>query len=277
MSAEVLYPMDELSDLLGGITEGVEVVLLFTPGGSTYERFAASRFDIVVAAPTNSHDADRFVRLPVQFNELRDRFRFGIEGAIQNEYVGDDETLVCAARLYGDDIDTVTRVRTSSFERAGVYDLFVDSRAKPGVIRDVLNVTIELGKKGQKGSQVGALFVVGDAGHVMNGSRALSYNPFEKSHVDVGDPIVNVMLKEFSRLDGAFVISDSGKIVSAYRYLEPSTEGVEIPKGLGARHMAAGAITRATEAVAIVLSESDGLIRAFKEGTLMFELDPEDY
>jgi len=76
--------MDELSDLLGGITEGVEVVLLFTPGGSTYERFAASRFDIVVAAPTNSHDADRFVRLPVQFNELRDRFRFGIEGAIQN-------------------------------------------------------------------------------------------------------------------------------------------------------------------------------------------------
>jgi DNA integrity scanning protein DisA with diadenylate cyclase activity len=85
------------------------------------------------------------------------------------------------------------------------------------------------------------------------------------------------MLKEFSRLDGAFVISDSGKIVSAYRYLEPSTEGVEIPKGLGARHMAAGAITRATEAVAIVLSESDGLIRAFKEGTLMFELDPEDY
>jgi len=112
---------------------------------------------------------------------------------------------------------------------------------------------------------------------VMNKSRPLSYNPFEKSHVHVGDPIVNVMLKEFSRLDGAFVISDSGKIVSAYRYLEPSAAGVDIPKGLGARHMAAGAITRDTNAVAIVLSESDGMVRAFKAGELVLELDPEEY
>jgi diadenylate cyclase len=112
---------------------------------------------------------------------------------------------------------------------------------------------------------------------VMNKSRPLSYNPFEKSHVHVGDPIVNVMLKEFSRLDGAFVVSDSGKIVSAYRYLEPSAEGVDIPKGLGARHMAGGAITRDTNAVAIVLSESDGMVRAFKRGDLVLEIDPEEY
>ncbi len=109
------------------------------------------------------------------------------------------------------------------------------------------------------------------------GIRPLSYNPFEKSHVHVGDPIVNVMLKEFSRLDGAFVISDSGKIVSAYRYLEPSAEGIDIPKGLGARHMAGGAITRDTNATAIVLSESDGLVRAFKGGELILELDPEEH
>jgi DNA integrity scanning protein DisA with diadenylate cyclase activity len=124
---------------------------------------------------------------------------------------------------------------------------------------------------------VGALFVVGDAGKVMNKSRPLSYNPFEKSHVNVGDSIVNVMLKEFSRLDGAFVISDSGKIVSAYRYLEPSAEGTDIPKGLGTRHLAAASITRDTNAVAIVLSESDGLVRAFKGGDLRLELDPEAY
>jgi diadenylate cyclase len=181
------------------------------------------------------------------------------------------------AKVFADSVDTVTRVRTSEFDRSGVYDLFVYSRAEPTVIRDVLEVAIELGKKGQKGKPVGALFVVGDAGKVMNKSRPLSYNPFEKSHVHVGDPIVNVMLKEFSRLDGAFVISDSGKIVSSYRYLEPSAEGVDIPKGLGARHMAAGAITRDTNAVGIVLSESDGLVRAFKAGELILELDPEAY
>ena len=50
----------------------------------------------------------------------------------------------------------------------------------------------------------------------MNSSRSLSYNPFDQFHVHAGDPIVSVMLKEFSRLDGAFVISDAGKIVSTY-------------------------------------------------------------
>jgi len=41
--------------------------------------------------------------------------------------------------------------------------------------------------------------------------------------------------------------------------------------------MAAGAITQDTNATAIVLSESDGMVRAFKAGELIFELDPEEY
>jgi DNA integrity scanning protein DisA with diadenylate cyclase activity len=269
--------MTDLSDLLGAIVDGVDAVVLFSPSGSFYERFTDLDLPVVVVGVEDAVGAERFVELPLEFGELSDRLRFGIEGAIQQGLLEGDAVVACAAKVFGDEVDSVTRVRADQFERSGVYDLFVDSRAEPSVIRDVLEVTIELGKKGQKGKQVGALFVVGDAGKVMNKSRPLSYNPFEKSHVHVGDPIVNVMLKEFSRLDGAFVISDSGKIVSAYRYLEPSAEGVDIPKGLGARHMAAGAITRDTNAVAIVLSESDGLVRAFKGGELVLELDPEDY
>ncbi len=41
--------------------------------------------------------------------------------------------------------------------------------------------------------------------------------------------------------------------------------------------MAAASITRDTNAVSIVLSESDGLVRAFKGGELLLELDPEAY
>jgi len=177
------------------------------------------------------------------------------------ELVSEGDEVVCIASVFDGGSDAVIRVTVDETVHTGIYDLFVNSRAEPSVIRDVFEVAIELGQKGQKGKPVGALFVVGDAGKVMNKSRPLSYNPFEKSHVHVGDPIVNVMLKEFSRLDGAFVVSDSGKIVSAYRYLEPGAEGVDIPKGLGARHMAGGAITRDTNATAIVLSESDGLVR----------------
>ena len=271
--------MADLSELLGDIVEDADAVFLFTPSGSYYDRFADidSGVEVVVVAPENTVGADEFVALPMDFDNVRDRIRFGVEGAMDHGYVEDGDVVACTASMFEESTDTVTRARASDSMHSGVYDLFANSRADSGVIRDVFEVAIELGKKGQKGKPVGALFVVGDAGKVMNKSRPLSYNPFEKSHVHVGDPIVNVMLKEFSRLDGAFVISDSGKLVSAYRYLEPSAEGVDIPKGLGARHMAAGAITRETNATAIVLSESDGLVRAFKGGELVLELDPEEY
>ena len=269
--------MSQLGDLLDDIVSDIDRAFLFSPSGSLYQAFRDADEPVVVISTSNSVDADQYVELPIEFENIREQIRFGLEGALNNGFVEEGDQIACALALFSDDIDTITRIRAGEFERSGVYDLFVNSRADPEVIRNVLEVAIELGKKGQKGKRVGALFVVGDAGKVMNKSRPLSYNPFEKSHVHVGDPIVDVMLKEFSRLDGAFVISDSGKIVSAYRYLEPAAEGVDIPKGLGARHMAAGAITRDTNAVAVVLSESDGMVRAFSGGEIILELDPEEY
>jgi len=268
--------MSSLSAVLSEFASDVDAVFLFSPSRGFYESFEEIE-NLVVVAPENTVDAPEFVELPLEFDNVRDRIRFGIEGAMGDEIVDEGDTAACIASVFDDDSDSLIRVRVEESMRSGIYDLFTNSRADPSVIRDVFEVAIELGKKGQKGKPVGALFVVGDAGKVMNKSRPLSYNPFEKSHVHVGDPIVNVMLKEFSRLDGAFVISDSGKLVSAYRYLEPGAEGVDMPKGLGTRHMAGGAITRDTNATAIVLSESDGLIRAFKGGKLILEIDPEEY
>ncbi|QLK26859.1 DUF5912 domain-containing protein [Natrinema zhouii] len=270
--------MAGLDDVFGDIFASVDAVVLFSPSGSYYERFmAVEDLDVVVVGTENAVGAETFVELPLEFEDISERIRFGLEGALEQGVIEDGDELACATSVFGDGIDTVSRVRADAESHTGIYDIFAKSRADPEVVKAVLELAIELGQKGQKGKPVGALFIVGDAGKVMNKSRPLSYNPFEKSHVHVGDPIVNVMLKEFSRLDGAFIISDAGKIVSAYRYLEPSAEGVDIPKGLGARHMAGGAITRDTNAIAIVLSESDGLVRAFKGGELILEVDPEAY
>ncbi|MFC6764093.1 hypothetical protein CP556_13960 [Natrinema sp. CBA1119] len=270
--------MAGIDDVFGDLFASVDAVVLFSPSGSYYERFVAVEdLDVVVVGTENAVGAETFVELPLEFEDISERIRFGLEGALEQGVIEDGDELACATSVFGDGIDTVSRVRADAENHTGIYDIFAKSRADPEVVKAVLELAIELGQKGQKGKPVGALFVVGDAGKVMNKSRPLSYNPFEKSHVHVGDPIVNVMLKEFSRLDGAFIISDAGKIVSAYRYLEPSAEGVDIPKGLGARHMAGGAITRDTNAIAIVLSESDGLVRAFKGGELILEVDPEAY
>ncbi|MFA9416604.1 diadenylate cyclase DacZ [Natrinema sp. HArc-T2] len=270
--------MAGLDDVFGDLFASVDAVALFSPSGSYYEQVAAVEdLNVIVVGTENAVGAETFVELPLEFEEITERIRFGLEGALEQDVIEDGDELLCATSVFSDGIDTISRVRADAETHTGIYDLFSKSRAEPEVVKAVLELAIELGQKGQKGKPVGALFVVGDAGKVMNKSRPLSYNPFEKSHVHVGDPIVNVMLKEFSRLDGAFVISDAGKIVSAYRYLEPSAEGVDIPKGLGARHMAGGAITRDTNAIAIVLSESDGLVRAFKGGELILEVDPEAY
>ena len=269
--------MTELRDLFEGVVADGDAVFLFSPSAAEFDRFEDAEAHVVVVGPENAVGAADFVELPIEFTDLEGRIRFGVEGALEQELIAEDDEVICVGGFMGGNGNAIARVQTTDFSPSGVYDLFVNSRAEPGVVKDVFEVAVGLGKKGQKGKPVGALFVVGDAGKVMNKSRPLSYNPFEKSHVHVGDPIVNVMLKEFSRLDGAFVISDAGKIVSAYRYLEPSAEGVDIPKGLGARHMAGGAITRDTNATAIVLSESDGLVRAFKGGELVLEIDPEEY
>ncbi|MDZ7850596.1 MAG: diadenylate cyclase DacZ [Halodesulfurarchaeum sp.] len=269
--------MVELCALLDDIVADPDALFLFSPTGSQYDDASSvEEMPVVVVGTENEVEATEFVEVPLAFDSVKDYIYFALEGAADQELVEPGDEVLAVLSLIDDGRDMISRVRVKEGTH-GIYDLFTDSRADPDVLRDAFDVAIELGRKGQKGKPVGALFVVGDAGNVMNKSRPLSYNPFEKSHVHVGDPIVNVMLKEFSRLDGAFVVSDSGKIVSAYRYLEPSAEGVDIPKGLGARHMAAGAITRDTGAVAIALSESDGMVRAFKGGDLVLELDPEEY
>lgn len=270
--------MTDVSGALADLIEGIDILSLFSPSASRFDRVKdIDEVTIVLVDTDNGHNAENFVELPLEFGDIRDQVRFGIEGGMQAGYIEDGDVVLCLLPVFNSEPDTLTRVRATEAMQTGIYDLFVNSRPEPGVVRDVLSLVIELGKKGQKGQPVGALFVVGDAGKVMNKSRPLSYNPFEKSHVHVGDSIVNVMLKEFSRLDGAFVISDEGVIVSAYRYLEPSAEGIDIPKGLGTRHMAAAAITRDTNAVSVVLSESDGLVRAFKGGDIVLELDPEEH
>ena len=271
---------------MGGILEMVEsfiskdqVRVLFYPSVAEYEK-CVENIDgrVVVVGRENVWGAEAFVELPLEFEDVKEKIRFGLEGAIRNGMISDGDEAVCISKLFSNELDSFMRIRVEESQlNSGIYAFFLSSKSGAGVIRDVLELVIELGRKGQNGEPVGALFTVGDAGKVMNKSCPLSYNPFEKSHVHVGDSIVNVMLKEFSRLDGAFVISDEGKIVSAYRYLEGSSDGLNIPKGLGTRHMAGAAITKDTSAVSIVLSESDGLIRCFKSGELVLEIDPEAY
>ena len=81
-------------------------------------------------------------------------------------------------------------------------------------------------------------------------------------------------IKELAQLDGGFIVSDDGTVESACRYFESSLDEIEPQLGLGTRHIAAASITRATTAIAVVISESS-VVRVFHDGHLATEILPE--
>lgn len=147
----------------------------------------------------------------------------------------------------------------------------------PTVLQSVLELVVELAREGREGRKIGTLFTVGDEEHVLRYSRPLILDPLFGHPAKlkrIENPDMRETAKELAQLDGAFVVSDDGVIVSAARYLEAPAKGVELPLGLGARHMAAAAMSLYTNAVAIVVSASS-VVRVFDDGEIVGEILPE--
>lgn len=121
--------------------------------------------------------------------------------------------------------------------------------------------------------RMGALFVVGDEEEVLKKSRPLILDPvanYPKDVKDIRDANIQGTMKELAKLDGAFVISNDGYVISAARHIE--SRNIDIPMGFGTRHMAAASISKETDAVAVVVSERDSVVRVFDDGELIGEI-----
>jgi diadenylate cyclase len=101
-------------------------------------------------------------------------------------------------------------------------------------------------------------------------------NPF-RGYLDeeknVLDPSLGETLKEFSTIDGAFVVRGDGVILSAGTFLKPERASAGLPSGLGARHAAAAAVTAGSAALAVVVSQSTGAVSLFKGGVRVLALE----
>jgi diadenylate cyclase len=146
----------------------------------------------------------------------------------------------------------------------------------PTVFERVLTLAGELGVEGREGRPVGTLFVIGDSDQVLAHSHQLVINPFHgypENERNILDPRLEETIKEFSAIDGAFVIRGDGVILAAGRYLAPRSKLDEkLPQGLGTRHQAAAGITTTTQAIALCISQSTGTVAIFKEGRLITDI-----
>ena len=149
----------------------------------------------------------------------------------------------------------------------------VDTR----VLEEVVALAVEIAREGREGRKIGTLFVVGDSEAVLKHSRPMILDPlYGHSHESkrIADPDVRETLKELAQLDGAFVVSDEGVVLSAARYIDAVSNHLEVPLGLGSRHVAAASVSSRTDAVAVVVSESS-TVRMFDDGGLVAEIVPE--
>ena len=141
------------------------------------------------------------------------------------------------------------------------------------VIERILAIAAELAVEGREGRPVGSLFVVGDTDNVNRMVTPLVLNPFhghKEEDRNILNPFMHETIKEFSSLDGAFIIRGDGVVETAGSLVHaPSDSYRNMPSGLGSRHSAASAISKATECICIVVSASGGQVSLFRNGVLL--------
>src|SRR5438552_4706914 len=147
----------------------------------------------------------------------------------------------------------------------------------PDILDPLIELAVEIAREGREGRRVGTVFTLGDEQAVLAKSRSLILDPLlghPESSRHISNPSLRGTIKELAQLDGAFVVSGSGVVLSACRYLAAIAADLEVPLGLGSRHIAAATMSAATSAVAIVISESS-VVRLFCHGKLVEEIIPE--
>jgi DNA integrity scanning protein DisA with diadenylate cyclase activity len=147
----------------------------------------------------------------------------------------------------------------------------------PEVLESLLQLAVEIAREGREGRRIGTLFMLGDEDAVLAMSRSLILDPLS-GHPQAARHITDLSLrgtiKELAQLDGGFVLSNEGIFLSACRYLDAVGAHVDVPLGLGSRHIAAANMSALTKAVGVVVSESS-VVRLFCHGKLVGEIIPE--
>ena len=151
------------------------------------------------------------------------------------------------------------------------------SEYDPDVLEPLIGLAVEIARQGREGRRVGTLFTLGDEDAVLTRSRPLILDPLLGHPVfarRLTSPSLRGTIKELAQLDGGFVVSRDGIVLSACRYLDAVAAHVDVPLGLGSRHLAAANMSAVTNAVGIVVSESS-VVRIFCHGQLVGEIIPE--
>ncbi len=198
--------------------------------------------------------------------------------AVNRHFINKGERIVCVGDesigtgykglIFVIDVDKV-------FFNMSIHNLA--EKISSDVLEAVLDIALEIVSEGREGRRIGTAFIVGDAGEMSKYAKQLIINPFQNYPPEmrqITDPDLKETIKGFAQLDGAFFIDQNGIMLSAGTQinLDISAANIEGLEGFGTRHRYSAAITKMTNSIAIVVSESGGTVRVFKEGRIVMKL-----
>ncbi len=229
-----------------------------------------------IAADFHSKNEKALV-IPAYDYSRTERVKVAMVSALQQGAFKEGDLVLCMTGRIGREPDTMMQMRigASLDDRVAIEGVKLGDNLDSQVVDALIQLALQIGQEGFEGHPIGTIICIGNHNSVLEKSRQLTINPFQglsEAERNVLDPKMREAIKNFSVLDGAFIIREDGVVLAAGRYLSAIDENVKIPLGLGARHAAAAAITATTTCIALVVSQTSGAVRLFKDGNIVLEL-----
>ncbi|MBM3873554.1 MAG: hypothetical protein FJ382_07425 [Verrucomicrobia bacterium] len=229
----------------------------------------------VIDAGDDQNEFAETVQVRSFSNRRLAQLRSAVLVALTRGVISFQDRICCIGGITGSNqFDTVVVVdveREFQTLLTGHSDL-LPADVKPEVLERVIGVATELSVEGREGRPVGCLFVVGDTPRVERLIKPLVLNPFygyKEEDRNILNPFMDETVKEFSSIDGAFIIRGDGVLLSAGSLVQATDVEHTLPSGLGSRHAAAAAISVATDCISIVVSSSSGQVTLFRRGEML--------
>jgi len=264
-----------------------DAVLLLLEGPADWSRLSRMAGDekLLVAADTpealeGAEEAGlNRVVLDMAGSPVYERLTQALLEAVADDMLAPGSSVVAVYSGFdADNIDSVSVIHLGEhLDRLTGRDLRqLETRVPLDTLKLVVDLAVEIGREGRESKPVGTMFVVGDTRKVLASSHPVGFDPvrgYNRRERNLDDPRVREGIKEIAQMDGAIIVSADGTVEAACRYVDASAATITLSKGLGARHWAAAAISRATKAVSVTVSESTGTVRIFQNGEVMLRIE----
>ena len=283
---------EDLAQMVINVAEATHVdsIICITESGSLAQHlYRLSSHLRVITTTTNNLTYETLtkagrevIRLPFYTADKYAQIRHANAVVLRSSSVSIGDFVVCVIGRdvcqEGGNLIVLTEME-ASIEKLAVSDLLtLTDGIQPKALEAAITVACNIGRVARRGKRIGAIFMLGDSLKVQEGSKQLVPNPFqghEKANRMLTNPDIHEALVELSKLDGAFVLRGDGFIQAAGVFLTSPPTEIELVAGLGARHAAAAAVTMRTKATAVVVSATDGKVRAFSGGKMVLQIDPD--